>query len=385
MYRFLSRRILDQQESDIRKYSAWVQRIGGVNLSQGVCDQPAPAVIKEAAKRAIDDDKAIYTHVQGLHSLRQAIADKIRRFNGYEVDPDTQVAVTLGSSAGFAALCEATLDPGENVVTFSPYYSYHANYIRLLGNEVRFVDLAPPDWGFDPAALTAAVDDRTKMILVCTPSNPSGKVFERSELELIVRLARQHDALVVTDEVYEHIIHDKVHHSTAALPGAFDRTVTISGGSKSFAITGWRIGYVSGPAEIIAKVGVAHDLIGICAPSCLQFGVEAGLRELGPEYYQRMEQEYRAKRDLLYDTLLKVGMEPYRPDGAFYMMVNFHDMFESGTDAAESILERVGVATVPGAIFYAHREQGNTQLRFCYAKQMPELEEGCRRLLKLKA
>lgn len=380
---FLSERILGQQQSAIRQYSARVQRIGGVNLSQGVCDQPAPEVIKAAAKRAIDDDQAIYTHVQGLHSLREAMAGKLKHFNHIVADPETEIAVTLGSAGAFAALCEATLDPGDNVVTFSPYYSYHANYIKLRGNEIRFIDMTPPEWRFDREQLAQAVDDRTKMILVCTPSNPTGKVFDREELEFILELAGKCDCLVVTDEVYEYIIHDKPHVSAASLGGAQERTVTISGGSKTYAITGWRVGYLAGPAEIVAKVAVAHDLIGICAPSCLQLGVEAAIRELPDSYYLEMEKEYRAKRDLLCETLLKIGMEPYKPDGAFYMMVNFHDMFEDDVHAADSILERVGVATVPGSIFYAHPEQGKTQLRFCYAKQIPELQDGCQRLLKL--
>ncbi len=383
MSRFLSQRILDQQQSDIRKYSAWVQRIGGVNLSQGVCDQPAPDVLKQGAKQAIDDDKAIYTHMQGIHSVRQAIAHKLQKYNSITADPETEIAVTIGSAGGFAALCEATLNPADNVVTFSPYYSYHTNYIKLRCNEIRFIEMTPPTWQFGQHQLAQAVDDQTKMILVCTPSNPTGKVFDRDELEFIIGLAGEHDCLVVADEVYEYIVHDKKHISAASLPGAKDRTITLSGGSKTFAITGWRVGYLAGPAEIVAKVAVAHDLIGICAPSCLQLGVEAAIRLLPDSYYSQMEREYRAKRDLLCETLTKIGMEPYRPDGAFYVMVNFHDMFEDDTRAAESILERIGVATVPGSIFYAHPQQGRTQLRFCYAKQMPELQEGCKRLSQL--
>ena len=383
MSQFLSQRILEQQQSAIRKYSAWVQRIGGVNLSQGVCDQPAPEELKQAAKRAIDEDRASYTHVQGIDSVRQAVAEKLRAYNNITADPESEIAITIGSAGAFAALCEATLNPGENVVTFSPYYSYHTNYIKLRGNESRFIEMTPPRWTFDRDLLAGAVDDQTKMILVCTPSNPTGKIFDRKELEFIVELATQHDCLVVTDEVYEYIVHDKPHISAASLPGARERTVTISGGSKTFAITGWRVGYLTAPAEIIAKVAVAHDLIGICAPSCLQLGVEAAIRRLPESYYAEMEKEYRTKRDLLCDTLRKIGMEPYKPDGAFYMMVNFHDMFEDDVHAAESILERVGVATVPGSIFYAHPQQAKTQLRFCYAKRMPELEEGCTRLLEL--
>lgn len=384
MSRFLSQRICEQQQSDIRKYSAWVQRIGGINLSQGVCDQPAPDVLKNAAIAAINTDQAIYTHVQGFCALREAIAAKLADYNGITADPETEIAVTLGSAGGFAALCEATLNPGENVVTFSPYYSYHTNFIRLLGNELRFVTLTPPDWHFQKDEFATAVDEQTKMIVVCTPSNPTGKVFDRSELEFILDIASRHDALVVTDEVYEYIVHDKQHISAAALPGAGERTVTISGGSKTFAITGWRIGYVAGPAEIIAKVSIAHDLIGICAPSCLQLGVEAAIRELPGAYYTTLEQDFRRKRDLLFSTLSQIGMEPYKPDGAFYMMVNFKDMFSDDRAAADTLIERVGVAAVPGSIFYADPHQGRTQLRFCYAKKQEELEEGCRRLSNLR-
>ncbi|MCH8969820.1 MAG: aminotransferase class I/II-fold pyridoxal phosphate-dependent enzyme, partial [Planctomycetes bacterium] len=200
MSRFLSRRILDQQQSAIRKYSAWVQRIGGVNLSQGVCDQPAPDALKQAAKQAIDDDKSMYTHMQGIHSVREAIAEKLKKFNHITADPETEIAVTIGSAGAFASLCEATLDPGDNVVTFSPYYSYHTNFIKLLGNETRFVEMQPPQWQFDRDELSRAVDGNTKMLLVCTPSNPTGKVFDREELEFIIDLAAKHDCLIVTDE-----------------------------------------------------------------------------------------------------------------------------------------------------------------------------------------
>ncbi|MCG3138332.1 MAG: Aspartate aminotransferase [Phycisphaerae bacterium] len=383
MSRFLAERILSKKPSAIRHYSAWVQRVDGVNLSQGVCDQPAPEVVKQGAKQAIDEDRAIYTHMQGILSVRQSVAEKLKKYNHLTADPETEITITTGSAAGFAALIEATLNPGDNVVTFSPYYSYYLDYIKLRGCELRFVDTYPPDWHYDTAALAAVVDERTKIILVCTPNNPTGKVFTRSELQGIVELANKHDCLIATDEVYEYIVHDQPHISIATLPGAAERTITMSGGSKTFAITGWRIGYISGPAEIVQKIAVAHDIICICPPSCLQLGVEAGLRQLPDSYYQQMEKDYRAKRDLLLNTLTRIGMEPYKPAGAFYMMVNFHDRFEDDFKAADALIERVGVAAVPGSIFFAHPEQGQTQLRFCYAKKMADLEDGCQRLLRL--
>ena len=380
----LAQRVQSMAQSDIRRYSAICAAKGGINLSQGVCDQPAPEELKAAATAAIQTDRAIYTNLRGTIELRRAIADKLRHFNGFEADPETEIAVTVGSAGAFACAALATLNPGDGCVIFSPFYSYHTNLLNMIGAEAQYVDLTPPDWSYTTAQLEAAITDRTRMILVNTPANPTGKVYSQAELTEIVRIANERDLWIVTDEVYEYITHDVPHVSPARLSGARGRTITISGASKTYAVTGWRIGYAVGPAEVIDKMAVAGDIFYICAPAPLQHGVEAGL-SLPDEYYTRMEAAYRAKRDLLADTLRTVGFKPFVPAGSYYMLAELPPgRYADATDATETILEQVGVATVPAPEFYRRREDGRRQLRFCYAKQMPELEEACRRLRRLE-
>ncbi len=378
-------RVKTIQQSDIRRFSAICAAVKGVNLSQGVCDQPAPTQVKEAAKRAIDDDKAIYTDLRGISELREAIANKMRDFNGIECDPDTEVAVNVGSAGSFACTVLSTLNPGDECIVFSPFYSYHINLLQLFGVNVRYVDLSAPDWSYDSAKLKEAFTDRTRMILVCTPGNPTGKVFTESELREIADLANQHDTWIVTDEIYEYITYETPHISIARFPEARDRTITISGASKTYAVTGWRIGYAVGPATLIDRIAVVNDLLYICAPAPLQHGIVAGLK-LDSSYYKNMCNDYLTKRDMLVDTLREIGFTPCVPKGSYYLLAGFEPgRWANATAATESILQDIGVATVPASAFYRNPDDGKYQLRFCYAKQMPILEEACQRLKKLKS
>lgn len=377
-------RVKGIRQSDIRRYSAICQAMGGVNLSQGVCDQPAPTEVKEAAKRAIDEDHAIYTHLKGIAPLRQAIARKMKQFNGIECDPETQVAVNVGTAGSFACTSLSVLNPGDEVVIFSPYYSYHVNLLSLIGAKVTYVDLKPPQWNYDSAQLASVFNSRTKMIVINTPANPTGKVFSREELKEIAALADRHNCWIVTDEIYEYITHEAPHVSIGAFPEARERTLTISGASKTYAVTGWRIGYTVGAADMIERIAVVSDLFYICAPAPLQHGIVAGMG-LPQSYYERMRKDYEIKRNLMADTLRKIGFTPYLPTGSYYMLAAFEPGRWSGAvEAAESILESTGVASVPGSAFYRNPADGENQLRFCYAKKMPELEEACRRLMKLR-
>lgn len=354
--------------------------MNGVNLSQGVCDQPAPEAVKEAAKRAIDADHAAYTNLRGIIELRQAIARKMLDFNGIDCDPETEVTVNVGSAGSFACVALSTLNPGDECIVFSPFYSYHVNALKLFGVGVNFVDLQPPDWAYDPAQLEAAFTDKTRMVLVCTPGNPTGKVFSETELKHIAALANKYNAWIVTDEIYEYITYGAEHVSVGRFPDARDRTLTISGASKTFAVTGWRVGYTVGPAEIIDRIAVVNDLLYICAPAPLQHGIVAGL-QLSDDYYNQMRTDYLLKRELLVETLQAIGFTPFVPEGSYYMLASFEvGRWSDATAATEAILEQVGVATVPGSAFYRNPEDGENQLRFCYAKQMGDLEEGCRRL-----
>jgi len=376
-------RVSTLQQSDIRRFSAMCAAMGGVNLSQGVCDQPSPMEVKAAAKAAIDHDHATYTHMRGIAELRQAIADKMARFNGIQADPETEIAVTVGTAGGFACTALTVLNPGDEVIVFSPYYSYHVNLLQLIGAQVRFVDTLPPDWRYSSDELAATFNERTRMILINTPANPSGKVFSERELREIARLAKSHDSLIVTDEIYEYITYGQPHISIGRFPDAADRTVTISGASKTYAVTGWRVGYVVCPAELCEKISVVSDHLYICAPAPLQHGIVAGIG-LPDEYYESMRRDYLIKRDMLADTLRGIGFDPYLPEGSYYMLAGFEPgRYRDATDATETILKEVGVATVPGSAFYRDPADGRHQLRFCYAKQISDLEDGCERLARL--
>ena len=381
----LAQRVQPLKPSDLRRYSALVQEMGGVNLSQGVCDQPAPDALKQAAKTAIDANHAIYTDLRGLASLRRAIAEKCERFNGFSVDPETDIVVTCGSAGAFVCVMMATLNPGDEVITFSPGYHYYAEMLGLIGVNVRYVNTHPPDWRYASDELAASFTDRTRMVLVNTPCNPSGKVFSESELREIAALAERHNTWILTDEIYEYITFGMPHVSIARLPGAEGRTITVSGPSKTYAVTGWRVGWAVGPAAVMQKVGIVNDIVNICAPAPMQHGVLAGL-SLPDSYYRDMALDYRRRRDRLAETLTDIGFTPFRADGAFYILAEFPEgRFASAVDAAETILHKVGVAVVPAPPFYANPSDGARVLRICFAKSMPELEDGCRRLRQLKS
>ena len=368
-------------QSDIRRMSIECAKVGGINLGQGICDQPVEPLIKDATVRAIHGDRSIYTRLDGIDELRQRIAAKMLAHNGITCDPEGEVVVSVGSTGAFVTACMAFLDPGDEVVMFSPFYSYHLNILKVCGATLRFVTMRPPEWGFDPDELRAAFSDRTKMIVINTPSNPCGKVYTRDELDLVASLCRRHDALCVTDEIYEYILYDgRRHVSIGSLPGMEDRTITISGFSKTYAMTGWRLGYAVARRELAAKMALLNDLINICAPSPLQHGVVAAF-DLPPSYYVRMQKDYAVKRDMTAAACRDAGFEPFVPQGAYYMLADFARLgFKDDQEAARVLLERCGVAVIPGSSFYADPSDGRMQVRLCYAKKMPDLEEACRRI-----
>ena len=386
MKKRFSARIDGLVQSEIRRMSIECTRVGGINLGQGICDQPVEPVIKDAAIRAIHADHSIYTRLDGIDELRRRIAVKMRDHNGITCDPDGEVVVTVGSTGAFVTACMAFVNPGDEVILFTPFYGYHLNILKVCGATIRFVTLRPPDWSFDADALRRAFSDRTKMIVVNTPSNPSGKVFSRDDLLLIADLCRRHDALCVTDEIYEYILYDgRRHVSAGALPGMEDRTVTISGFSKTYAMTGWRLGYAVAPRPLAAKMALLNDLINVCAPSPLQYGVVAAF-DLPPSYYETMRADYARKRDMTADACRDAGMEPFVPQGSYYMLADFRRLgFRDDQEAARVLLERCGVAVIPGGSFFADPKDGRTQVRLCYAKKMPDLEQACRHIRMLKA
>lgn len=380
----LSQRMRFLRQSEIRNMTIECTRVGGLNLSQGICDTPVPEVVRRAAQAAIEEGCNIYTRFDGLPELRAAIAKKLRRFNGIDVSGEGDVVVTSGSSSAFYGTCLAILDPGDDVVLFEPYYGYHVDTLLGLGVEPRTVTLKPPNWTFDPADLDRAIGPRTRAIVVNTPSNPCGKVFTREELDVVAAVAQKHNLFVVTDEIYEHFVYDgRKHVSPASLPSLRDRTITVSGFSKTLSITGWRIGFSAGRKEFLERLGYINDLVYICAPAPLQRGVAKALEVLGDDFYAGLAVEYATKRDKFCGALERAGITPYAPQGAYYVLADTSRL--KGTTSKERVMDllaRTGVAAVPGSAFYRGNE-GDTLARFCFAKTQSDLDEACRRLERL--
>jgi len=385
MKKLFADRIGGLAQSDIRKMSVECVRVQGINLGQGICDQPIEPLIKEAAIKAIRDDRSTYTRLDGIDELRERIARKMRDYNRIPCDPDGEVIVNVGSTGSFVTACMSFINPGDEVILFSPFYGYHLHILKICGAVLKYVNLKAPDWSFDMKDLEAAFSPRTKFILVNTPSNPCGKVFSRDELTEIARLCRKHDALCVTDEIYEYILYDgRRHISPGSLPGMEDRTITISGFSKTYAMTGWRLGYTVAPRKLAGTMAVLNDLINVCAPSPLQHGVLAAF-DLPESYYTKMRADYQVKRDMTADACRAAGLAPYIPQGAYYMLVDVRSLgLKDDKEAADLFLSRGGVAVIPGGSFYADPRDGRHQVRICYAKKMPDLEEGCRRISSLR-
>jgi aminotransferase len=373
-------------QSEIRIMSVECEKVRGINLAQGVCDTEVPEPVRRVAKAAIDGGANSYTRLVGIADLRRAISRKLRDYNRVSADPETEIVVTVGSTGAFYSSCLALLDPGDEVIVFEPFYSYHVNTLTAINAVPVYVTLQPPDWGFTREILEQAVTKRTKAIVLNTPANPSGKVFSREEIEIIADVAIRRDLFVLTDEIYEYFLYDGAEHvSPASLPGMKERTLTISGFSKTYSVTGWRVGYLACAARWASAIGYFHDLAYVCAPSPLQRGVAAGLHELDADFYRRLAAEYLGKRDMLCSTLQKVGLRPWIPQGSYYILADVSELpGRTSKEKAMWLLATTGVASVPGASFF-HDDSGENLLRFCFAKTDAELAEACKRLEKVKA
>jgi len=359
-------------------------RVEGINMAQGVCDTGVPEAVRRGAQRAMDRGLNTYSRFDGLAELREAIAEKAAAYNGLRVDPETEITVSAGATGAFHCACLALLNPGDEVVLFEPYYGYHVSALHAVEAVPRLVPTRPPGWTFSPADLDRAITPRTAAIVVNSPGNPSGKVFGREELEAIAEVVRRRDLLLFTDEIYEYFLYDgRTHVSPASLPGMAERTITISGYSKTFAITGWRIGYSLAPARFARAIGAMNDLLYVCAPTPLQAGVAAGIRELGPDFYRALSADYQRKRDRFCLALQRAGLPPLVPQGAYYALADVSRLpGVTGRERALHLLTETGVAGVPGEAFYAGPE-GARLLRFCFAKTDADLEEAARRIEKL--
>jgi aminotransferase len=377
-------------QSEIRAMSMECDRIGGVNLAQGICDTEVPAVVSAAAIAAIQSGHNIYTRLDGIARLRAAIAAKARWFLGIEVDPDREVLVTSGATGGFHAALMALLNPGDEVILFEPFYGYHASTLKSMRMKPVLVPLQAPvspdaDWTLDLDALKAAVTGKTRALLINTPSNPAGKIFTRAELEALGAIAAEHNLFLFTDEIYEHFVYGEAEHiSPITLDGMRERTILISGFSKTFSVTGWRLGYLIADAKWLSAIAYFHDLTYVCAPAPLQHGVTAGLEQLGPEFYKQLADDHLDKRTRIVAALNDAGMTPYVPRGAYYILADASAIpGETAALKARTLLAKTGVASVAGSAFF-RQGHGEELLRFCFAKRDADLEDACTRLRSLR-
>jgi aspartate/methionine/tyrosine aminotransferase len=372
-------------ESVIRDMTRLCLRHRGVNLAQGFPDFPAPMLLKDAAKAAIDADINQYAITWGAPGFRQAISRKVEDHLGLHYDHEKEITVTCGSTEAMIASLLAVVDPGEEVIVFEPFYENYGPDSILCDAKPRFVTLYPPDWHFDEAELAAAFNAKTRALILNTPHNPTGKVFAREELEFLAALCRQWDVAVITDEIYEHILFDGARHvSMATLPNMRERTMVINGLSKTYSVTGWRVGYVLSAEELTGAVRKVHDFLTVGAAAPLQ---EAGMvaMGLGIEYYRELAESYSRRRDLLLDGLDSAGFRVFRPRGAYYIMTGIEPFgFPDDVTFSRFLVEEIGVAAVPGSSFYAHAERGSQEVRFCFCKKEETLHEAIGRLGRLR-
>jgi aspartate/methionine/tyrosine aminotransferase len=382
----LSERTSIFTESVIREMTRLSIQYGAINLAQGMPDFPAPEAIKEAAVEAIRADFNQYAITWGAPSLRRAIAEKVQRFNGIHADPETMITVTCGATEAMMCAMLGVVNPGDEVIVFEPFYENYGPDAAISGARLVFVPLVAPEYHFDPDALRSAFSPRTKALILNTPHNPTGRVFTREELEEIAALAQEFDALVITDEIYEHILYDEhAHLSIATLPGMADRTITISGLSKTYSVTGWRIGYIIASPELTGGLRKVHDFLTVGAPAPLQEAAAVALQS-PEEYYQALARDYQSRRDLLYRALVESGFRCTKPEGAYYVMTDIRGFGDwTDIDFARHLTEKVGVAPVPGSSFYASETLGRSSVRFCFCKREETLRAAAERLQALHA
>ena len=377
-------------ESVIREMTREAMKHGAVNLAQGFPDFAAPEPIKQAAKQAIRKDVNQYAITWGARDFREAVARKTGMYLGLDVDPETEITVTCGSTEGMIATMLATVDPGDEVVIFEPFYENYAPDAILSDAVPRYVPLHPPAWSFDPDELRAAFNSRTRAVVLCNPNNPAGKVFSRDELDFIAALCLEHDALCFSDEIYEHIRYPREggtlppHISMAQLDGMRERTVVVNSMSKTYSVTGWRVGFCIAPPALTNAIRKVHDFLTVGAAAPLQAAGAFAL-SLPPEYYEQLAREYQARRNLLLPALEEAGFRTFRPDGAYYIMTDIGEFgFASDVEFTRHLIREIGVACVPGSSFYSAPERGAQQVRFCFCKRDETLLSAAERLRRIR-
>lgn len=372
------------QESVIREMSRLAAQYKAVNLAQGLPDFPCPEELKRAAQEALYADVNQYAITWGDKPLREAIARKTEKCLGFKVDAETQITVTCGATEAMVATMLALVDPDDEVIVFEPFYENYGPDAIICGGKPRYVSMRPPDWSFDEKELEKAFNDKTRAIILNTPHNPTGKVFNRQEMEAIARLCQKWGVLVLTDEIYEHILFDGHEHiAIASLPGMEDLTITINSLSKTYSITGWRVGWAIAPPELTLPIRKLHDFLTVGAPAPLQrAGVVAV--ELGQKYYDELAAEYDERRAYMLETLDMIGVAYYKPQGAYYVFSDISQFgFENDMAFTEHLVKEIGVAVVPGASFFGPSELARRYVRFCFSRKMETLKAARERLLKL--
>lgn len=368
--------------SQIRAMTIECEKVKGINLAQGICDLDTPTEVINKAISSIKEGKNTYSRADGVEPLRFAVAEKLAKFNNLKVDPEKNIVITHGATGGFYSALTALLKAGDEVVVFEPFYGYHINTLTLAGIVPKIVKMNPPDWTF--SIYDIKITPKTKAILINTPSNPCGKVFSEKEINEIGDLCLKHDLFLFTDEVYEYFIYSDVKHiSPASIEKLREKTITISSYSKTFSITGWRVGYCVASEEIANKIKKVNDLIYICSPTPFQYAVAEGINKLPDSYYNNLKNDLKVKRDKLHGVLTAKGFNTHLPDGAYYILSDISSLKgETGKEKAMYLLEKTGVAVVPGNEFF-EGEIGNNFARFCFGKKDHELDRACEQLEKL--
>jgi len=364
------------QESVIRKMTRVAQKYQGINLAQGFPEKAPPAEVVDEVVRAIGEGNNQYSITWGLPALREAVAGKFQRFAGLTVDSETDVTITCGSSEAIVATLMALVNPGDRVIVFEPFYENYLPALALCGGIPEFVRLRDPNWALDPDDLKRAFAKKPKAMILNTPCNPSGKVFSPAEMATLATFCRECDTIAVTDEIYEHILYDgRQHVHMAELPGMWERTVTISGISKSYSATGWRVGYAIAQRDLMAAIRKCHDYMVVCAPTPFQLGAVVAMG-LPDSYYDELREFYRERRDFLLRTFEALSIPAFRPEGAYYMMIRIDGLGRGDDESfAMSLVEQAGLAVVPGSSFYHRPEDGRDKVRICFAKKWETLNQ----------
>jgi aspartate/methionine/tyrosine aminotransferase len=372
-------------ESVIREMTRLALEHKALNLAQGFPDFAAPGEVKEAAVAAIRADVNQYAITWGARGFRGAIADRFRRDTALSIDPEREITVCCGATEAMIASLLAVVNPGEEVIVFEPFYENYGPDAVICGAVPRFVKLRPPDWKFDPDELAAAFNERTRAVILNTPNNPTGKVFEREELETIASLCRRSSAYVVTDEIYQYLVYDGARHvSMATLPEMRERTITINGMSKTYSVTGWRVGYAIAPPEVTNAIRKMHDFLTVGAAAPLQEAGAAALR-LPEDYYRKVCADYLRRRDRMLEALEGGGFRCFKPRGAYYIMTDISAFgFKDDIEFVRHLVKDIGIAAVPGSSFYSTAASGSQQVRFAFCKKDETLDEAERRLRKLR-